>query len=33
MVGAAILEYERIRSQAYGIVHRYKQFRVNVRIN
>lgn len=33
MVGAAILEYERMRSQAYKMIHRYKQFRINVRIN
>ncbi|XP_025266908.1 presenilins-associated rhomboid-like protein, mitochondrial isoform X2 [Camponotus floridanus] len=29
MVGAAIWEYERIRSQTYKIIQRYRQFRIN----
>ncbi|XP_077268472.1 rhomboid family intramembrane serine protease rho-7 isoform X1 [Temnothorax americanus] len=29
IVGAAIWEYERIRSQTYRLIHRYRQFRVN----
>lgn len=29
MVGATILEYECIRSEAYRMIHRFKQFRIN----
>lgn len=32
MIGAAIWEYERIRSQTYRIISRFKQFQINVRI-
>ncbi|XP_011872732.1 PREDICTED: presenilins-associated rhomboid-like protein, mitochondrial [Vollenhovia emeryi] len=29
IAGAVIWQYERIRSQTYGMIHRYRQFRVN----
>jgi len=32
IAGAAIWEYERIRSQTYNLIYRYRQFRIKVYI-